>query len=693
MMPLLEVRDLVLHYQAGEHLVRAVDGVSFAIERRGEALGVVGESGSGKSSLANALMRLLPKDVAAFSGSIRLDGEELTALSDERFRREIRWSRIAMVFQGAMNVLNPVLRIGDQIAEPMLLPGRFERDAARRRTDDLLERVGLGTTMARRFPHELSGGQKQRAVIAIALALEPEVLILDEPTSALDVSVQAQIMNLLKDLKQDPGIAMMFITHDIGLASDLCDRIAVAYAGEHVETGPAERMLRSPAHPYSRLLLASLPRLHGNAPPRAMPGNPPDPANLPSGCRFRSRCPWRFERCDAHPPPFLLSDGGHARCWLVEARERDDRTLLVRSASSGADGDRPAPPEAVRIRDQPSHDPVVHLGEGMPGPSAPIVVLDDVSVTYTIRSGLFRSEAAPAVDGVSLVVSPGETLALVGESGSGKTTLGRVSLRLQRPTGGRVCFDGRDVTNDPDERLGWLRRRAQIVFQDPFSSLNPAMRVGELVEEPLLIDGVGREERRSRALAALAVVNLTPPARWADRYPTALSGGQRQRIGIARALVRDPAYIVADEPVSMIDASSRIGILLLLRRLQHERSLALLAITHDLASARHFSDRIAVLHLGRIVEDGPSASVIERPAHPYTRALVAAVPEPDPANRQRRRLAGGWNDGAGRILHPACSHAARLAARPHLLAVADDPGHRVACHLPPTETGGVRRGT
>jgi oligopeptide/dipeptide ABC transporter ATP-binding protein len=754
--PLLEVRDLVLHYTAEGRLVRAVDGVSFAIADRGEALGVVGESGSGKSSLANAVMRLLPKNVAAFSGSIKLQGEELTTLSDERFRREVRWSRIAMVFQGAMNVLNPVLRIGDQIAEPMLLPDRLDKAAANRRAEDLLERVGLGAAMARRYPHELSGGQKQRAVIATALALDPDLLILDEPTSALDVSVQAQIMNVLKDLKADPGIAMLFITHDIGLASDLCDRIAVAYAGEHAEIGPAARILRAPRHPYTRGLLASLPSLRADAPPRSMPGDPPDPANLPHGCRFHPRCRWRFARCDDHPPPLPLSDGGHARCWLVDEPGRDqplpaaaDTAIpaamvavldhaagerarnaaddqagegagnaadhaavaaagnaavatsgdIAGTASGGATGeakDDDAVAEAVAAPDGAAGEatgavPRVGAGEAAAtrsrheiDPAEPLVRLDDVAVAFSTRAGLFRSGEVRAVDGVTLAVAPGETLTLVGESGSGKTTLGRVALRLLKPTAGRVWFAGRDISAVSDESLGWLRKRAQIVFQDPFSSLNPAMRVGELVEEPLLIDGVKGDERRARALAALAAVDLSPPARWADRYPTALSGGQRQRVGIARALVRDPEFIVADEPVSMIDASSRIEILTLLRRLQQERGVAFLAITHDLASARHFSDRIAVLLRGRVVEDGPSAAVIDHPAHPYTRALVAAVPEPDPANLHRRRAVGGWDDGDGRVLHPACRHAADLAARPELLPLdGGEAGHRVACHLPP----------
>ncbi len=339
MPPLLAVDDLHLSYAAEGRVVRAVDGVSFALDQKGEAIGIVGESGSGKSSLANALMRLLPKNVARFDGSIRLDGQELTTLSDEQYRRQIRWRRIAMVFQGAMNVLNPVLRVGDQITEPLLLDPQADKRAARRRAEELLERVGLAAAYFPRYPHELSGGQKQRVVIATALILDPDLLILDEPTSALDVSVQAQIMDLLKDLKADPGISMLFITHDIGLASDLCDRIAVAYAGEHVELGPAERVLVAPRHPYSQLLLASLPRLRADTRPRPMPGEPPDPTNLPAGCRFHPRCPYRFDPCPTqHPPPIPLADGGHARCWLNDLAVAGDRFELHMRPGALADG-------------------------------------------------------------------------------------------------------------------------------------------------------------------------------------------------------------------------------------------------------------------------------------------------------------------------------------------------------------------
>jgi oligopeptide/dipeptide ABC transporter ATP-binding protein len=338
-MALLAVENLHLWYDAGGGgVVRAVDGVSFTVEQRGEAIGIVGESGSGKSSLALALMRMLPKNVARFDGSVRLDGRELTTIPDDRFRREIRWQRIAMVFQGAMSVLNPVLRVGEQIAEPLLLDHRFDKSAARARVDGLLERVGLSAEFAARYPHELSGGQRQRVGIATALALDPDILILDEPTSALDVSVQAQVTNLLKDLKEDPGISMLFITHDIGLASDLCDRIAVTYAGEQMELGPSERVLVTPHHPYSQLLLAALPRLHSDVPPRPMPGDPPDLTALPPGCRFQPRCPYAFYACLDHPPPITLPDGGHARCWLNDPAVAGDRFgIQLRPAETGID--------------------------------------------------------------------------------------------------------------------------------------------------------------------------------------------------------------------------------------------------------------------------------------------------------------------------------------------------------------------
>lgn len=338
-MALLAVRDLHLHYGVDGRVVRAVDGVSFSIAAGGEAVAVVGESGSGKTSLAVALMRMLPKNVVRFDGSVELDGQDLLAMDEADFRRDVRWRRIAMVFQGAMNVLNPVLKVGFQVMEPLLAAG-MDRGDARTRAEWYLERVGLPKAIFDRYPHELSGGQKQRVVIATALILDPQLLILDEPTSALDVSVQAQIMNLLKDLKRDPGISMLFITHDIGLASDLADTFAVAYAGQHAEYGSAERVLLEPAHPYTDLLMASLPRLHQDIPPRPMPGEPPDLTNLPTGCRFHPRCPWRFEPClSVDPPAWPFPDGGHARCWLNDPAVAGERAgLLHRSRPEARHG-------------------------------------------------------------------------------------------------------------------------------------------------------------------------------------------------------------------------------------------------------------------------------------------------------------------------------------------------------------------
>jgi peptide/nickel transport system ATP-binding protein len=316
--------------------------------------------------------------------------------------------------------------------------------------------------------------------------------------------------------------------------------------------------------------------------------------------------------------------------------------------------------------------------------SQPLLALDDVSMVFRTRKGLFRSGEVTAVAGVSLTVARGETVALVGESGSGKTTVGRVSLRLLQPTSGRVVFDGRDITEVPEERLDWLRKRAAIVFQDPFSSLNPYMTVADLIAEPLVIDGVkDAGVRRTQVRAALAAVDLTPTDRFVNRYPSSMSGGQRQRVGIARALIRNPDYMVADEPVSMVDASSRVEILNLLQGLQRERGVAFLYITHDIASARHFADRIAVMHLGSIVETGSARQVIDHPVHPYTRALIAAVPEPDPANRFLRRSSERWQESPGVAIHADCPHDGSLTLPAALLGVSGDPGHAVACHLEP----------
>lgn len=580
-MAFVEATDLELGYRTDRGELRAVHGVSFAIPEAGEALGIIGETGSGKTSLLYALTRVYPRNVSHVAGSLLLDGRDVNAIGEHEYRRQIRWKEIAVVFQAAMNGFNPVVRVGRQIIERALAEPGISEAKAKDRAMSLLESVGLGRAAYDRFPHELSGGMKQRAAIAMALILEPSLLILDEPTSALDVSVQAQIMNTLKSLKWERNLSMIFITHDIALASDLCDRLAVMYAGQVREQGTAEEILGDPQDPYTRELLANIPR---------------------------------------------LDDGG---------------------ASARGPGRR-APREVL-------------AGGGI-GMSA-LLRVGDLKAYYYQNEGLLRRREIRAVDGVSFELAKAETLAVVGESGSGKSTLGRAVLRLTDIAGGSVQFDGRDLLAARRRDLAAVRRRAQAIFQDPYSSISPFMSVYDTVEEPLLIHRIGDPtSRRERILRTLTRVKLDPPDEVATKYPHALSGGQRQRVSIARAMVLEPDLIVADEPVSMVDASNRAEILTLLAELQTQTGAAFLYITHDIANARHFSDRIAVMYAGTIVETGSTAEVIDRPLHPYTKALLAAVPNPDPANRLRLRDVIPGEPPSGGVVPSGCPFHSRCPA-------------------------------
>jgi peptide/nickel transport system ATP-binding protein len=663
--PLLEVADLRLHYLGPRGVVRAVDGVSLELEA-GEVLALVGESGSGKSSLALALLRLLPRNTALFAGRVRLGDLDLTALSEEAFRREVRGRRMALVPQGGRG-LNPVLRVGEQLVERLLLEG-LPRKEAWRQAAGLLARVGLGEEVMGRYPFELSGGMRQRVLLAMALVLRPAILLLDEPTSALDVSLQAQVVRLLKAVRQEFGLSLLFITHDLALAAQVADRLAVLYAGQLVEVGPLEAVLAAPAHPYTQGLLASLPSLRGASFPRALEGVPPDPLAPPPGCPFHPRCPAAFALCrEALPPLVPVSGRQWARCWLHT------------SSSS-------APPRVFLPEKAPP--PLRPPGE-------PLLRLEGVRVHFWARKGLFGGERVRAVEGVSLTLHRAETLALVGESGSGKTTLGRASLRLVPLAGGRVVFAGQDLTHLPESSLKAFRRRAQAVFQDPYAALSPFMPVGALVEEPLRVHGLSPRERRSRVLEALERVGLYPASRFLDRFPHTLSGGQRQRVALARALVLGPEYLVADEPVSMVDASARASLLALLREIQEERGLALLYITHDLATARFLAHRVAVMYLGRLVEVAPTPRLLQNPLHPYTQALLEAVPE---LGRRDQPLPLEGEPPSPSHPPPGCPFHPRCPRfLPGVCEVAEPPwaeveaGHWVACHLYPPRGGAPGR--
>ena len=621
-MPLIEVRHLTVDYPTRRGVVRAVDDVSFSLER-GQVLGLVGESGCGKTTTALALMGLTPEG-AQVGGEIHLEGRNLVGLSAEELRR-LRWKEISMVFQGAMNALNPVHSVGDQIVEAILThEPRLRAREARARVAELFSAVGLPPDRGEHYPHQYSGGMKQRAVIAMSLACNPRLVIADEPTTALDVIVQDRILRELRRIRRERDLSMLYISHDMAVIAEMADVVAVMYAGRIVEVGPTSDVFARPVHPYTAALMAASPTLHG--PKRrlaSLAGAPPDLAQPPTGCRFHPRCARAAEECAQQDPPLTEHrDGLSAACWhpLPPVVALDDAVPTV-------DIMAPSRPDVT----------VAPLVEGI-----------GVSKNFTVGRTLFRRprSVVRAVDDVSLAIAPGEAFGLVGESGSGKTTLGRMLVRLEMPTGGqlRVRLNGTpsDLASLDRQKL---RRSAQMIFQDPYESLNPRMTIGDIVSEPLEVLGLGgREGREGRVAAMLDRVGL-PADTFVSRYPHELSGGQRQRVAIARAMIVEPRFVVADEPTSMLDVSVRAGIMELLLQFKRDAGVSYLYVTHDLAVARYLCERIAVMHRGRIVETGPTDVVLERPMHAYTRALIAAVPVPDPSRRRPDPTTSGGSQG------------------------------------------------
>ncbi len=601
MSALLELRDLRTELDTPEGALRAVDGVDLEI-RQGECFALVGESGCGKSMTALSILRLLPDAGRIAGGEVRLDGQDLLALPEAAMRM-VRGKRVAMIFQEPSTALNPVLTIGRQVAEVIERHTALRGAEVRQRTLELLEAVGIPEPERRidEYAFQLSGGQRQRVMIAGALAVDPEVLVADEPTTALDVTIQAQILELLAKLQRERGMALLLITHDLGIVAKMADRVAVMYAGEIVEMAPRAPFFRAPQHPYSQKLFAALPSAAQRAGPLAqIPGQVPPLTGSFAGCRFTERCEHAFERCAREVPRLLELDAGHrARCHL---RERD--RAAPRAMPAGA-------PQALADADAPA-----------------ILEVKDLKVHFPIRRGVFRRTVGhvKAVDGVSLTVREGRTLALVGESGSGKTTVGKAILQLVAPTAGSVRYRGEELVGQSRPALKRHRGALQIVFQDPYASLNPRMRVGDILAEGMRSLGIGGSEaERSRRLDALLdQVGLPSAAR--GRYPHEFSGGQRQRIAIARALAVEPKLIVCDEPTSALDVSVQAQILNLLRSLQERLGLAYLFITHNLAVVEYLAHEVAVMTRGTLVEQGPAAQVLRAPRHAYTKSLLEAVP-------------------------------------------------------------------
>jgi peptide/nickel transport system ATP-binding protein len=616
-MPLLEVEDLSVGFHTERGLARVVDGLSFTVDA-GRIVGLVGESGCGKSITARAIMRLLQSPPAVIEGRrIALDGENLLALG-ERAMRDVRGNRIGMIFQEPMTSLNPTFPVGFQIGETLRLHRNMGGAAIRVRVLELLHMVGIGAPERRfaQYPHELSGGLRQRVMIAMALACHPALLIADEPTTALDVTIQAQILELLVRLRDELGMAILLITHDLGVVAEYADEVIVMYAGKLAEWGDVRRLFRQPRHPYTKGLLGSMPRLAGTSGPL-----PP----LPAPCRARS---------SGRPAARLPA--------AARARPSAAARLFRRSPGTAAT----ASPAGTLSR-----DPLA-----MSSRTDPILEVQDLVKHFPVKGGRIH-----AVNGVSFRQARGETIGIVGESGCGKSTLARTVLRLIEPTSGQLLFDGEDLLRLPPRTLRRRRRDMQIVFQDPYASLDPRVRIGASIEEPLAIHRFGgRAERARRVAELLELVGLGAEA--ASRYPHEFSGGQRQRIGIARAIAAGPKLVIADEPVSALDVSIQSQILNLLVELRDRLALSLLFISHDLAVIRYISERVAVMYLGQLVEMGEAASIYEEPAHPYTQALLSAIPQPDPDRRRKRIVLAGdvpspEHPPAGCPFHPRCPQA------------------------------------
>jgi peptide/nickel transport system ATP-binding protein len=669
---LLSVRDLQVQFGSGEAPVRAVDGVSFDI-RRGETFALLGESGCGKSVTALSLLQLVPAPAGHIvAGEINFDGQDLLSMSEMQMRH-VRGNRISMIFQEPMTSLNPVLTIGEQIGEVLQQHLGLQNRACTDRTLELLDAVGIPAP-ARRvhdYPHQLSGGMKQRVMIAIALAANPDLLIADEPTTALDVTIQAQVLELLARIQQDTGMAILLITHDLGIVADTVDHVALMYAGQLVETTSRKEFFRNPQHPYARKLFAAVPGSQKRGRNlETIKGTVPSLNQRFSGCRFVDRCDEAWMRCHEQVPRWLSQDVSAGDRHGIRCHRYDpsiEVPAIVPPRSGGA---------------------IQKETESATSSSERLLRVRDLKVHFPIRKGLFKRTVGHvhAVDGVDLDIRVGQTLALVGESGCGKTTAGKALLQLIRPTAGSVQYRDQELTQVRADRLRRLRAEMQIIFQDPFSSMNPRMMVSSILEEGMRAQGLGvtETERQQRIEALLAHVGLQAEA--ASRYPHEFSGGQRQRICIARALAVEPHLIVCDEPTSALDVSVQAQTLNLLKDLQMEMGLSYLFITHNLSVVAYLAHQVAVMYLGRIVEQGTVTSILENPQHPYTEALLSAVPTIDEVDgREVIRLEGELpspiTPPSGCHFHPRCPKAMAECRHtyPDTILLAD--GRQIRCHL------------
>jgi peptide/nickel transport system ATP-binding protein len=688
MAELLEITDLRTEIRLRDATVRAVDGVSFSIDA-GQCLGLVGESGCGKTMTARSIIRLLPAGGVIAGGSVVLGGTELTGLPEHQMQK-VRGNDVGMVFQDPASSLDPTMTVGRQIAESVVVHNGADKQAAAARAVEVLGLVRMPRPerVAAQYPHELSGGMRQRAMIAAALACEPRLLIADEPTTALDVTIQREILELIDDLRHQLGMAVILVTHDLGVIGGRTDKVAVMYGGRIVEQAATQTVFSFPRHPYTEALFEALPELAGPQ-SRALysiPGRPPDLSVSSEGCSFAPRCRYAQAWCTSHEPTLVGDHPGHTfACFYPAAAPPEADGGSARSLSTWlAPGSGLGSPRRTSARPR--------NGAG-PADDQPLLRVAGLVKDYPVAAGVMRRGAATvsAVADVSFELPAGQTLGLVGESGCGKTTIARLLAGLERPGAGSIVFAGTDLAS----LSGRQRRRQgtgiQLMFQDAFASLDPRMRVRSILREPLLIQKAGRRRSHRRQVnRILDEVGL--PADAADRLPREFSGGQRQRLALARALIQRPALIVADEPVSALDVSVQAQILNLMRKLQRQYGLSYLFISHDLSVIRYMSDTIGVMYLGKLVEVGPAEVICTAPAHPYTRGLIDAVPVVV-TGREPARQPGGLTGEPPAATDPpsGCRFRTRCPRAQEVCALQEPsldphsaPGQFVACHFPLT---------
>jgi peptide/nickel transport system ATP-binding protein len=672
--PLLQLEDLRTEIRLRSATVHALEGVSLSLEA-GECLGIVGESGSGKTMTALSIMQLLPPGGHIIGGQILLDGREISALSDDQMRH-VRGNEIGMIFQDPMTSLNPTMTIGDQISETVVLHRGADAKTARERSIEVLRLVGMPRPAERigNYPHQLSGGMRQRVMIAMALACEPKLLIADEPTTALDVTIQKQILELIDDLRKRLGMAVILVTHDLGVIAGRADRAAVMYAGRVVETTSTIRLFGNPRHPYTEALFGALPEkaVEGSTRLYNIPGQPPDLTAPPAGCKFAARCRYVQDSCRQQEPLLEGDTPDHEyRCFYPVGEVSDDAGVAE-----------------LQVIEKVSLDQVASSLNG----DRYLLQADHLVKNFAVTSGAVLQRKVgdvSAVADVSFGIRPGKTFGMVGESGCGKTTVGRLIVGLEKATGGSIVLDGEDLLklNHRDRRK--RAREVQLMFQDSYASMDPRMRVNTILREPLAIQGIGsRRDQQKKIAEILDKVGLPPAA--IERYPHEFSGGQRQRLGLARALILNPKLLVADEPVSALDVSIQAQILNLMKDLQRDLGLTYLFISHDLSVVRYLSETIGVMYLGKMVEIGPSEEVYYFPAHPYTKGLIDTVPVADPIRAQIKAEQGVAGELPSAIDPPSgCRFRTRCPRAQELCAEQEPPlrpfstgGHLAACHFP-----------